>query len=122
MKHRELNLDNLELLKIGRHFRLSGQARLVVGRDEQENSQLAKLALAGDYLFSPQKNLPGPLCLARGKISRELVRLSSQITSAYTDVLDLKHIDVFCRQVPQSQDYVQQVACLPKARFTHLLI
>jgi tRNA-uridine 2-sulfurtransferase len=122
LKHQELSLENLELLKIGRHFRLSERARLVVGRDESENNQLNRLALAGDYLFSPQKDLAGPTCLARGLISQELISLSSQITSAYTDVLGLKRIEVLCRQVPQNQDCVQQVTCLPKARFTHLLV
>ena len=73
LKHDELNLENLELLKVGRHFRLGGHTRLVVGRDEGENNQLAQLARAGDYLFSPQKDLAGPTALARGLIDQELI-------------------------------------------------
>ncbi|PIQ87136.1 MAG: tRNA 4-thiouridine(8) synthase ThiI [Candidatus Omnitrophica bacterium CG11_big_fil_rev_8_21_14_0_20_43_6] len=122
MAHNELNLENLELLKVGRHFRLDVNTRLVVGRDEGENNRLAQLALAGDYLFSPQKDLAGPTCLARGLIDQELISLSSQITSAYTDVVGLKKIEVFYRQVPSAKDYLHQVSCLPKERFTHLLV
>ncbi|MCX5693793.1 MAG: tRNA 4-thiouridine(8) synthase ThiI [Candidatus Omnitrophica bacterium] len=66
LAHNELNLENLELLKVGRHFRLSGNTRLVVGRDEGENNQLARLAQPGDYLFGPQKDLAGPAALVRG--------------------------------------------------------
>jgi len=122
LAHHELNLENLELLKVGRHFRLADQARLVVGRDEGENRRLAQLALAGDYLFSPQKDLAGPTCLARGLINPELITLSSQITSAYTDVLGLKTIEVLCRKVPEDKDQAHRIACLPKERFVHLLV
>ncbi|MFH0917587.1 MAG: tRNA 4-thiouridine(8) synthase ThiI, partial [Candidatus Omnitrophota bacterium] len=122
LAHDELNLENLELLKIGRHFRLGGSTRLVVGRDEGENNRLAQLAHVGDYLFSPQKDLAGPTCLARGVMNQELIFLSSQITSAYTDVAGLEKIEVLYRQIPGSQDSVHQISPLPKARFTHLFI
>jgi len=122
LAHDELNLENLELLKVGRHFRLGDNTRLVVGRDEGENNQLAQLALAGDYLFSPQRDLAGPTALARGLINQELVLLSSQITSAYTDVLGLEKIEVFYRQLPAASDQVHQIAVLPRARFAHLCV
>ncbi|MDP3041460.1 MAG: tRNA 4-thiouridine(8) synthase ThiI [Candidatus Omnitrophota bacterium] len=122
LAHDELNLENIELLKVGRHFRLGDNTRLVVGRDEGENNQLARLAQAGDYLFSPQKDLAGPTALARGLINQELIFLSSQITSAYTDAVGLEKIEVFYRQIPAVKDNVQQISPLPKARFTHLFI
>jgi tRNA U34 2-thiouridine synthase MnmA/TrmU len=122
LAHDELNLENLELLKLGRHFRLGDKARLVVGRDERENSKLAQLAQGGDYLFSPQKDLAGPTCLARGLMNQELIFLASQITSAYTDVVGLEKIEVLYRQLPLAQDNVHQISPLPKERFTQLLI
>jgi tRNA-uridine 2-sulfurtransferase len=122
LNHNELNLENLELLKVGRHFRLGENTRLVVGRDAGENNQIAKLALAGDYLFSPQKDLAGPTSLARGPVNQELIFLSSQITSAYTDAVGLEEIEVLYRQVPAIADSVHQIAHLPKERFTHLFI
>ena len=122
LAHNELNLDNLELLKVGRHFRLSEHARLVVGRDKGENKQLAGLALTGDYLFSPQQDLAGPTALARGLINQELILLSSQVVSAYTDVLGLERIEVFYRKLPAVKDSLQQVCCRSKERFTHLFI
>ena len=120
--HDELNLENLELLKVGRHFRLGEHTRLVVGRDEGENNKLVQLAQTGDFLFSPQKDLAGPTALARGVISQELIFLSSQVTSAYTDVLGLEKIDVFYRQLPAVKDNLQQVSCLPKEKFANLFI
>ena len=122
MQHGELNLENLELLKIGRHFRLGANTRLVVGRDEGENNRLSQMAGAGDYLFSPQKDLPGPTALARGLINPELIALSSQIIGAYTDALGLDKIDVFYRPASAVNDLRLQVSCIPKERFTHLFV
>jgi tRNA-uridine 2-sulfurtransferase len=120
--HQELNLDNLELLKVGRHFRIGDNARLVVGRDEGENNLLTQLAKPGDYLFGPQSDLAGPTSLARGLITPELIFLSSEITSAYTDAVGLKEIGVLYRQVPACADNVHRLSPLSKDRFVHLLL
>ncbi len=122
LAHNELNLENLELLKVGRHFRLGDYTRLVVGRDEGENKQLARLARAGDCLFNPQKDLAGPTALARGLINQELIFLSSQITSAYTDVLGLEKIGVFYCQLLAVKDNLHPVFYLSKEKFAHLFI
>ncbi|MFA4933626.1 MAG: tRNA 4-thiouridine(8) synthase ThiI [Candidatus Omnitrophota bacterium] len=120
--HNELNSDNLELLKIGRHFRIGEKTRLVVGRDEKENNLILKFAVRKDYLMFPQSDLAGPTCLIRGAVTRKQVLLSSQITSAYTDVHSLKEIKVFYRKVPETKDTLQKVACAAKKDFAHLLI
>jgi hypothetical protein len=122
MIHHELSLENLELLKTGRHFRLADKTRLVVGRDEKENKQLAKLGRSGDYLFCPPKNLPGPTALARGVIDWEAISLSAQITYAYTDHKDSEDTGIFYRKLPAAKLNVQPVSYLPKERFKHLFI
>lgn len=121
-KHEELNLDNLALLRVGRHLRIENKTRLVVGRDESENRLLTQMALPGDYVFSPQKDLAGPTSLARGQMSEELIHLSSQITSAYSDTEGLKNIQVFYRHIPETEEKVRKINCLPKSGFAHLLI
>ena len=122
LQHEELSLDNLALLKMGRHFRIEQKSRLVVGRDEGENRLLGQLAKPGDYLFSPQKDLAGPTSLARGSMTRELIFLSSQITSAYCDTIGLKDMEVFYRYIPETKENMHKIDCLPKNRFVHLLI
>jgi tRNA-uridine 2-sulfurtransferase len=122
LRHEELNLDNLALLKVGRHFRIENKSRLVVGRNEGENKLLMQLAKPGDYLFFPQNDLAGPTSLARGLITQELIFLSSQITSAYSDTLGLEKMEVSHRHIPENKDNVYNIACLPKSRFVHLLI
>ncbi|MBU0548232.1 MAG: tRNA 4-thiouridine(8) synthase ThiI [Candidatus Omnitrophica bacterium] len=120
--HEELSLDNLVLLRVGRHFRIEKKSRLVVGRNENENRLLAQLAMPGDYLFFPQNDLAGPTSLARGPMTQELIYLSSQITSAYSDTIGLKNMEVSYRNIPETKDNLHKVDCLPKSRFVHLLV
>jgi len=122
LKHKELNLENLELLKIGRHFRIAENTRLVVGRDQGENNLLEQLAGTGDHLFSPQKDLAGPTALARGAVNPELIFLSSQIVGAYTDTRGLDKIEVLYRQAGTVAEQGQAVLCLPKEKFVHLFV
>jgi len=83
--HRQLNIENVELLKIGRHFRLAESARLIVGRNEKENKELEAACLENDYLFAPDESTAGPTCLGKGEFDNELIRLSAQIARSYCD-------------------------------------
>ena len=120
--HKELDLDNLELLKIGRHFRISKKTRFVVGRNELENNQLIQLAKPGDYLFHPQNDLAGPVSLARGLVNSKLLALCAQITAAYSDTVQNPTIDVFHRCVPIAEEEKHKTLCVSKSNFTHLLL
>jgi len=122
LSHRELNLENLELLKVGRHFRIGKNTRLAVGRDENENELLARLAGPGDYLFHPQDDLAGPFSLARGSFSEDMLELCCRITCSYSDTAAAGEIDVFYRHLPGGKEKAHRACCVPKNNFTHLLI
>lgn len=96
IKHQSLNIRNIELLKIGRHFRLNVAAKLIVGRNEAENTELENLALENDYLFIPDEDLSGPACLGKGEFNDELVQLSCQIVSRYCDLNGAKTAKLVC--------------------------
>jgi len=85
LEHEGLSIPNIELLKIGRHFRIADDTRLVVGRDEGENEKLANLAQDSDYLFMPSE-VAGPTALGRGIFNQDLSRLACAITCRYCDL------------------------------------
>ncbi len=58
-------LEDILLLRFGRHFRLDSGAKAVSGRNEEENDKLEEAALSGDYLFQTEVH-PGSLVLWRG--------------------------------------------------------
>ena len=83
IKHNEFDSENLALLSVGRHFRLSDDARLVVGRDEAENNILLSIAGPDDLLFK-LKDHEGPISILRGKQDDNLINLSASIAAYHT--------------------------------------
>jgi tRNA U34 2-thiouridine synthase MnmA/TrmU len=61
-----LTTTDLLALKTGRHFRYSG-VKVIVGRDEGENTRLKKLMQPGDTIVEPV-GFPGPAALVCGGI------------------------------------------------------
>ncbi|MEW5826597.1 MAG: hypothetical protein AB1778_07160 [Candidatus Bipolaricaulota bacterium] len=72
-----------ERLRVGRHFRLSDRAYVVIGRDEGENARLAGLA-AGVLLLEPLDVL-GPTALIEGDPSDDELRLGAALVARYAD-------------------------------------
>lgn len=120
--HQELNLHNVQLLKIGRHFRFSKAAKLIIGRNERENNSLLQLALEQDYLFMPGDDMAGPTSLGRGNFSEELITLSCRITCHYCDRDSSTDVAIRYRKVFEKEDRVVKVAPLDDAGFTSFRI
>ncbi len=85
LKYNEFNLNNINLLKLGRHFRLSDKAKLIVGRDEPENTRLVNMAGVDDFIFTAPLDIAGPSALGRGEFDDNLVKLAASIISYYCD-------------------------------------
>lgn len=84
-KHTETPTTNdIDLLKIGRHFRFDARTKLIVGRNKEENEMLEALALTGDVLLETREHV-GPISLLRGDDSENNLRLATAITFRYSD-------------------------------------
>lgn len=120
IEHKELNLENIELLKIGRHFRLADKAKLIVGRDELENSYLEKIFQDKDYLFLPPEYVAGPSALARGELNQELIKDCAAIICRYSDLKDKNEIKVIVRH--DVTDYTIESAKLEEDKLVKMRI
>ena len=108
LKHDECTSANLELLKIGRHFRLSKSFKLIVGRNEKENNEILKSAADRDVIFEPLE-LPGPTGLGKGFANESAKAISSQIIAGYTSKNN-GAIKVTIRVFPQASSETVSVA------------
>lgn len=77
-------INDIELLKIGRHYRFDEKTKLVVGRNKDENVVVTSLALNDDILFEA-KDYVGPVALLRGNDLQNYRELSAAITLRYSD-------------------------------------
>ena len=78
------DLNDINLLKTGRHFRLSPRAKVVVGRDEEENRRIRMLTKPGDVLLEVI-SYSSPVTMLRGGNGGEEKRLAAAITARYSD-------------------------------------
>jgi len=111
----ELNLENVELLKMGRFFRLSEKAKLIVGRNKEENESLTKSMRKEDYLFRPQ-GIMGPAALGRGNFNNALIRLSCSIVCRYCDLDGKKEAEVIYQRPYEGKEAALKVEPVDEAR------
>ena len=77
-------LKELHLLRVGRHFRLNGGDKFVVGRDEKENSRLESLADSGDLLLNVV-DVASPVTLIPASASEESIAFAAAACVRYSD-------------------------------------
>lgn len=64
---------DFETLKVGRHFRLSPDTKIILGRNQEENERLESLQMRGSVLVSPV-SFKGPSALVIGSYDDEIER------------------------------------------------
>ncbi|MCX6093416.1 MAG: tRNA 4-thiouridine(8) synthase ThiI [Candidatus Bipolaricaulota bacterium] len=78
-----VGVEEFELLGVGRHFRLSEDVKVVVGRDEGENATLARLA--ADRVRIDPVDIMGPTVLVEGAPSDDDLALAGALGARYGD-------------------------------------
>jgi predicted ribosome quality control (RQC) complex YloA/Tae2 family protein len=86
---------------VGRYFRLSESAKLIVGRNESENNMLTALAKDGDYLFGPA-TINGPTAVGKGRLSPEEIDAACRIVVRYCDRDGKLDADITYRHLPEN--------------------
>lgn len=81
--HQEkIDFEDMELLRVGRHFRLDERTKLIVGRNEQENATLEEYLAPGRLLFKPT-GFGGPSVLTIGPPSQEMEQTALRLVGHY---------------------------------------
>jgi tRNA-uridine 2-sulfurtransferase len=81
-KIKKIKKSDLDLLRFGRHFWIE-KTRLILGRNQEENARLARLAEGKDMLAEPN-GIPGPTALIRGKKSKTVLDAARDLLLKYT--------------------------------------
>ena len=80
----ETDFNDLNLLRVGRHFRLDNATKLVVGRDETENEIIEALMQKSDYhLEAP--DFGSPVGLLRGEPDETVLKTAAKVLARYSD-------------------------------------
>ncbi len=85
---------DLQLLRIGRHFRLSPDCKVIVGRDKAENEALIKLGNENKSIMMRVPGYGSPLTLLLGRADEEAVSIAGSLCVRYSDARKLGEADV----------------------------
>jgi predicted ribosome quality control (RQC) complex YloA/Tae2 family protein len=83
----------LQLLRVGRHFRLKSGCKIIVGRNKEENETLLKMA-ADKGPFLRVLGYGSPVTLVRGSREDEAIMTAATICARYSDAKNLSAVDV----------------------------
>lgn len=120
LAHRDqVSRQDLELLKWGRHFRLPGGAKAVVGRTQRENEAILTLKASGDLILKVQ-HYPGPLVLVPAHCPPEDLEEAAALTAAYSDAPTDAPVTVIIQNQDQTQ--LLHLTCLAKEHFKDKLV
>jgi hypothetical protein len=80
---RAVTSHDIRLLTVGRHFRIDTGVKIILGRDNKENTMLMSLARHGYHLFTPH-GFPGPVALLHGNPSQYVQQTIGRLMITYT--------------------------------------
>ncbi len=110
----------IELLKHGRHFRLPGGSRAVVGRDQADNEAIERLSSSADLLFFLE-DAAGPLTLLTPPAGEGDRMLAAALTAGHSRLAKEKEAGVTERGA-DGRRAARRVAPLPRAEMESLRI
>lgn len=92
------SVKDINLLRVGRHFRISDNCRIIVGRNENDNSTIQSLAENGDYLLWVD-GFGSPLTIVCANsdgnpLTDENLKLAASICAKYSDAKRLPVVEV----------------------------
>jgi tRNA U34 2-thiouridine synthase MnmA/TrmU len=83
-EHDEDGIQDMNLLKYGRHFRLPNGIKVIVGRNEEENSIISRFAEEKDLLMEVV-GFGSPITLLKGSRSEEDVKMAASVCVRYSN-------------------------------------
>lgn len=87
------SLNDLHLLRVGRHFRFSPSCKAIVGRNEQENDSIEALAGKSSYLLTVE-GVGSPMALLLGEEASEFLNIAASICARYSDAKHSVNVEV----------------------------
>ncbi|MFC1867026.1 tRNA 4-thiouridine(8) synthase ThiI [Thermodesulfobacteriota bacterium] len=109
----------IELLRLGRHFRIGPKTKIIIGRNREENHAIRLLANGNDLLLNPE-SIPGPTVLVAGEMGPETVEMAAVMTVSYSDAREGEKENVILRS--RGPDRILTAKCRNREDFRHYMV
>ncbi len=111
--------NDVELLKVGRQFRISEQTKLVLGRHQQDNDAIRERT-GENHIVLRTPGIPGPLGLLSGTPDENDIKTAGAIVAAYGKGKEQTHIEILA-ETP-SGEKIFTVAPMPRSLSQQLIV
>jgi tRNA-specific 2-thiouridylase len=112
--------SELLLLKYGRHLRLDGNTKIIVGRTRSDNVNILKLRNLKTDTLIKIKNFPGPVVIIPHGGNENIIKLAASIGVGYSKAPDNTPVDVLIKGPGGGKSI--QVLGLPPKEFKHFML
>jgi tRNA U34 2-thiouridine synthase MnmA/TrmU len=107
---REYELDDIMLLKVGRHLRPREHFKMIIGREEGENKFMEGYKKQFTYMHCLSHS--GPLALIDGDINDDDIMLAARILARYSQGRNAEEVSIKVKQ-PGKEEEILNVAPMP---------
>lgn len=104
-------INDLKLLKVGRHFRISPDTKIIVGRNRAENEILE--CFSYNYPFFKPIDVPGPSVILDGKLNQDTKNYVNALLFRYSDVNGNSQIKALFKNGESSEEIVISQCTFP---------
>jgi len=115
----QTSVNDVELLKVGRQFRLSDKCKLVLGRNQADNEAMSQF-IEVNHTQLRCANHSGPSGLLCGEIGTTDLKLAAAIVASYGKGKDETEVEILC--IRGSDQKSLQVAPLAREESLKLLL
>ncbi|MFX1275258.1 MAG: hypothetical protein ACFFBP_16420 [Promethearchaeota archaeon] len=84
--NQDLLMDDVSILKYGRHFRYNG-LKIIVGRNEAENKILSQLKNYDDIIMEAM-DVNGPTTVVKSTDNIDVLKFAAELTLRYSDLIE----------------------------------
>lgn len=102
---RDYEMDDIMLLKVGRHIRPKPHFKLIISREEGESRFLE--GYRKQFVHIRTVSHGGPLTLVDGEVSEDDIALAAQLVARFSQGRDAEHVDVEINRKDGSQQQLQ---------------
>ncbi len=111
----DYTMADVRLVRLGRHFRLNDNLKVVVGRNHAENTVLERVVRSGSSRFFLDHDVPGPTAVAFGPLTGEDRREIGRIVVRFAKKARDGAVPVVCEQDGERVSFLVEDA-IPEER------
>ena len=107
-EHDEDSIQDMNLLKYGRHFRLPSGVKAIVGRNEEENSVLSRFAGERDLLIEAV-GFGSPIILLKNSCDERDIKMAASVCVRYSNYKGKAEVRIGCRERWEKTLFVEPI-------------